>query len=541
MVFAGAPACAALGGEGDDASEAAATRNATSYVGAAVVEALTQEHADQRDKTWGVSSDNTLSTGFLLQVPAAEWWGKNQLAIAETCREKDQNCDPDFLLRTCSTQSDCEGSSVCTALLATVAHPGDAPRSLCIGHSERYLDQIYGIVTHAKRQVDVTSLTPPNGRFEAAVRNAITFVTDVTPSIEIRLMFGNYPGEFLLTSTVLHSLTRDVRSGSPAQISVAAYRKGLLSWNHSKIVAADGEVAMVGGVNMWSQHYLEKDPVPDMSMRVEGSAASDAQSYANQIWDFACADKDPVSTLISTYPDAKSTCLPSFVAPKKKTGGAAVISVGRLGAIGANSADTALVALVRAAKKTLRLSQQDLGPVKKLGVSLNSWPEAVMNAIIGAMGRGVEVDLALSNLSSTPGGVSPLTTSYSNGWSLADVAKKFSALAHAHPELLPANTDVDALICDKLHLANLRSSAAITWPDGGKLASHAKLIIVDDRTFYLGSQNLYVANLAEYGFIVDDQNATRAVLREYYEPMFGLSKSTLASGSDAPSCALQAN
>lgn len=67
------------------------------------------------------------------------------------------------------------------------------------------------------------------------------------------------------------------------------------------------------------------------------------------------------------------------------------------------------------------------------------------------------------------------------------------------------------------------------------------MIIVDDRTFYLGSQNLYVANLAEHGFIVDDQNATRAVLREYYEPMFGLSKSTLASGSDAPSCALQAN
>ena len=537
----GTPACAAPTDDADS-TEGAATEVNPTYVGDGVIAALNGAHAGDRDKSWGVSSDNAFPEDFLQQIPPPDSWGKSNLANAETCKEGDAGCDADFLLKTCASQSDCKSGGVCTKLESSIAHPGQKAKSFCAGHSDRFLDQMYGIIAHGKRFVDVTSLTAPDGRFEAAVRNAITFATDSVPNIEIRLMFGNFPGSLLFTKSVMESLTRDVRAGSKANITVAGYRQGLLSWNHSKIVAADGEIALVGGINMWTPHYLDKDPVHDMSMKVEGGAAIDAHVFANQIWDFACKDSGflSIETLISSYPDAKASCGPRFVATKQKTAGARVISVGRLGAIGGNPADTAIVAMIDAAKKTLRLSQQDLGPVKKVGVSIQGWPEAVMIALLGAMGRGVDVDLALSNLNATPGSVSPLTTSYSNGWSLADVAAKFKSLAEDHRDVLPGNTDIEALICSKLHLVNLRSSARSDWPDGRKLASHAKLIVVDDRTFYLGSQNLYIANLAEHGFIVTDRAATEKVLKEYYQPMWNLSKSTLASGSDAPECTLRA-
>jgi phosphatidylserine/phosphatidylglycerophosphate/cardiolipin synthase-like enzyme len=210
-----------------------------------------------------------------------------------------------------------------------------------------------------------------------------------------------------------------------------------------------------------------------------------------------------------------------------------------MGAIGANPADTAFVAMVNAAKTSVRMSQQDLGPIAKLGVSFDPWPEALMSALISAMGRGVDVNLVLSNPGSTPGDVSPLTTSYSTGnWSLADVAGHFKSIATAHPDLLPSGTDPVALLCDKLHLAHLRSSSADAWPDGRTLANHAKLIVVDDRAFYLGSQNAYIVNLAEHGFIVDDETATKTVVKDYYEQLWTYSKATLATGSDAPACVL---
>lgn len=543
LVTAGTQACAAPTDD-EDSTAGAATDRDTTYVGNGVIAALTAQHAGDRDKAWGVSTDNAVGQGFLKQIPAADSWGKNSLAVADTCDKGDARCDADFLLKTCSVQSDCGGTSVCTKLQSSVAHPGQQPKSFCAGHSDRYLDEVYDIIAHGKKVVDVTSLTAPDGRFEAAVRNAVTFATDSVPNIEIRMIFGNFPSEFPLgVNGTMRSLTRDVKEGSRAKIVIGAYRQGLLSWNHSKIVAADGQVALVGGINMWTPHYLDKDPVHDLAMRVTGGAAVDAHQFANQMWDFACKDKGILSieTLISAYPDASTDCAPRFVGTKSKSAGSKIISVGRLGAIGNNPADTAIVAMMDAARHDIRLSLQDLGPPQKLGVALGPWPVAVMTSVLAAMGRGIDVHLALSNLNATPGSVSPLTTSYSNGWSLAHVAGKFKEIAEDHRDVLPPGTDIDALICKKLHLANQRSSNKDDWADGRKLANHAKLIIVDDHTFYLGSQNLYIANLAEYGFIVDDPNATRAMLREYYEPMFGLSKSTLASGSDAPSCALQAN
>jgi phosphatidylserine/phosphatidylglycerophosphate/cardiolipin synthase-like enzyme len=83
-----------------------------------------------------------------------------------------------------------------------------------------------------------------------------------------------------------------------------------------------------------------------------------------------------------------------------------------------------------------------------------------------------------------------------------------------------------AEICQRIHFANLRSSTSATWADGSPLANHAKVVIVDDRAFYVGSQNLYEADLAEYGVIVEDQATTQQFIANYYAKLDQFSSPT---------------
>jgi len=69
------------------------------------------------------------------------------------------------------------------------------------------------------------------------------------------------------------------------------------------------------------------------------------------------------------------------------------------------------------------------------------------------------------------------------------------------------------------------------WEQKQVIANHAKFFIVDDLCYYIGSQNLYIANLAEWGIIVDDEAQTRKVLEEYWRPMWNCSYK-----KDPPDC-----
>ena len=123
-----------------------------------------------------------------------------------------------------------------------------------------------------------------------------------------------------------------------------------------------------------------------------------------------------------------------------------------------------------------------------------------------------------------------ISYTYDNGWTPAAVAKKFVDVAKDRPDLLPKGTDPRALICSKLQLMRLRSSASETWPDGNTVANHAKVIMVDDKAFYVGSQNAYSANLTEFGYIVDNEAATRAFVASYLGNAEKYSRRTAISG-----------
>ncbi|MDQ3033659.1 MAG: phospholipase D-like domain-containing protein [Myxococcota bacterium] len=504
----------------------------------AALDALDVGFPAERGTAWDAFGDAVLEPGWILQTPPAEHWGE-PLASLEVATCTGEGCDPDFGLRPCSVASDCTEGGTCRPVAATVIEPGESARSLCVGHSDFFYDEMYDAITRAELRVDLTSLSPPDGRFEAAIRNALTYLSRTGRPLIVRLLFGNIIGSSIDTDAVLASLTRDVDASSPITISIGAYRIGTSSWNHSKIVAVDGDFLIEGGTNLYSQHYLASSPVHDLSIQMRGPAAILAHRFANPLWEYVCEGHSVTGrTGLSTFPSSAPECPPTYddVAPAARTGGARVIPLGRYGGLGENPADAALIAMLESAERRIDLSLQDLGPLRVAGVSIGDWPEPVLGAFGRAMARGVDVRVALSTSGSTPGGVGGSGEAYGNGWTPEDAANAQLMWLEAHPDVVPAGSTARELVCERFHVATLRASPEDVWPDGATLGNHAKYFMVDQLAFYVGSQNLYDANLAELGVIVDDPDAVREIDEQYWAPLWEQSRRVAISGADAPAC-----
>jgi phosphatidylserine/phosphatidylglycerophosphate/cardiolipin synthase-like enzyme len=547
-----ASGCSASTGENIGEEGAAVTVAESSYVSDAVLGVL-QQSPGMQGKTWNVSHDNTFDADWLVNSPLQQLWGKptSSLVYPAKCTT---NCDADFALQLCSTQSDCTGGGTCTPVLSSVKTAGAAPKSMCVGHSFGLVDRVYNLVTSAQSFVDITSLSPPDGQFRAAIRNGITLLSARPNPPEVRIITAEIPVEGRVnTKTETQDYTRDVASSSNIKVSVGAYRSSdtATSWNHSKMVAIDGKTALVGGHNMWSQQYLSLDPVNDTSMVVHGTAAADAHRFANQLWNYVCTAENWETWLTwsvwgNTWVKGSVTndCPAQFnLAPATGPSTGTVISVGRLGtgiADNGNQADAARLAMINSAKTTLRIVQQDIGPVTVpyLGLPLGSWPTDELAAISEALLRGVDVYIVLSDLNAAAGGLPITQATYSNGWSPTDVGNHIKSYMQSTTGY-PQGADLDALLCSKLHLAPFRyNDTESTWPDGVPFASHTKIVQVDAQAVFIASYNMYPANLQEFGYIVDDSRVTGDWLAKYWANAWRYSSTAAVSGPEAASCAL---
>jgi PLD-like domain len=460
-------------------------------------------------RIWQTTTGNSLPDGWLMQVPVESTWGARSVPPPPRCQLA-SHCLKDFALRTCASDSDC-GGSPCVALEATKTGDAD-PAQVCAGHSDAaILDPIYEVMTSAERAVDVTSLGPPTGKFLATMRNALTVLDKKDKPIVARFLFGSYFGHQPDLNALLADLTRDVH-GAKLEVSVGTYSNGPTTWNHSKIIAADGVEAILGGMNLWDEHYLEGDPVHDVSAHVHGPAATMAHRFANELWASACGT--------GAFQGLRGNACPAMFADQLSpaTGGIRMMTVGRLGQAFMNPSDDALVTMMDAARKTIRIAQQDIGSVKiLLGGVL---PYSYMDAWTRAAKRGVDVTIVVSNDNSYGGPGRTQDDAYFNGWALSDL---WQGLAQRAAQTYPGS---QAALCKHVHFEHVRSSDGETWPSGMPLAQHGKVVIVDDAAFYLGSQNLYQADLAEIGVIVDDPPTTAAFVSDYYGKLAQYSKRT---------------
>ncbi len=507
---------------------------------------LEESYGNVRGSSWNLSADTAPGADWVLQTPLAGWWGRPlaELPTPVRCDGRDPDCDRDFALLRCETQSDCREGGVCSEVRATVAAPGQAPRRLCVGHSDGFYDRIHDELIEARRFVDITSLSPADGRFEAAIRNALTYLSRAGRRVEVRLFYGAPPAPPTDAAQVVANLSRDLGEPSSVTIHAGAYRTKLSSWNHAKIIAIDGERLIEGGHNLWTDHYLTYAPIHDLSMLLEGTPAADGHAFANRLWDLICDEPEfDGAVQLARHPGSAPRCPPAYergADHRRGQGRSRVVTVGRLGVLGEHPSDQAIVELLGAAQRSIRVSQQDIGPILALGIPVGDWPEPIVAALARAVLRGVDVQVVVSNLGSLPGGLGPLEAGYGNGWTPEDVATRIREWLGDHPFQAPLFTDFDALVCERLSVASLRSSPGDeTWPNGSGIGNHAKMFIVDDAAFYVGSQNFYFSDLAEWGAVVDDAALTGELVAEYWDPLWRESSRTAVSGPDAGRCFLR--
>lgn len=528
---------------GDDAgvhdAEATDSSAVPSHVSAAVEEALDRPRFEPwRGRLLAVSPDGSLPDDWIFEVPPPDRRGETAEALeaVTACDEDEPDCDSDFRLLECSSDDDCHRGGSCDPVEATVTSPDDTPRSLCTGHSQQAYELVYETIAEAEDLVDVTTLYPPDGPFEAAIQNGLAYLDASGSTATVRFQFGSIIFDSVDVDETLDELTRRLSDDPAIDVGVGTHRDGIDSWNHAKIAAVDGRTALVGGMNLSAGSYLREAPVFDLSMRVQAPMAGQAHRFADELWRFVCNGEFVGEAGLVDYATTGDLDCPTGLAKSPTTDGDGDVwtaSIGRLGAIGANPADEAVLAALGAAEDSIRLSVQDLGPMPIGPLESESWPTELLDVLARAMTEGVEIEVLMTTpVVDDAGGGSDDEGAYSNGWTERDAIDRLEARLAIHEEWLPDETTPSDVICQHLNIAPIRPYDRQAWPGGAEFANHAKSFIVDDRAFYIGSQNLYPADLAEFGYLIDDAETTDELLRDYWQPLWSSSQPGVVDGCD---------
>ena len=509
--------------------------------------------------TYDLTGGNSLPRDWLVQSPTR--WGHraDDLPLYPfDCK----NCERDVRLPACNSDADCPNGGTCGTIWAATPAAGNARRKVCFGHSDALLLPVHDLVAGARRSVDIAALQPmPDIRFLAALRSGLNELAASRRPVTVRLIIGQYPPDGVDAAALLSSLTSELRDipGARLVVSVAAMRSCTafedcksFSWPHAKFITIDGRDALVGGHNLWSEDYLVDKPVHDLSMLVRGPAAASSSRFADRLWQFVCAnlDRKPSVQLASfasgqsAAPGACPASLAPPVAARLAGGGVPILAVGRLGAgittDFANQSELARDLMFGAARHTIRVSQQDIG--FKIGRSDAIFPDSTLERMIDFIEqRDGQVYIVLSN----PGATGNSGSTYYNDVSLRAFARHLRGLVQKRVdardpkeryEIAKGPDPINALLCSHVHLAPFRFGPDATWPGRMTIANHAKLWMVDDRVFYIGSDNMYPVNLQEFGYIVDDQKAAGQLLEAYWNPLWQWSERAAVSGDKVERC-----
>lgn len=315
--------------------------------------------------------------------------------------------------------------------------------------------------------------------------------------------------------------------------------------------AVDGKYLHTGGHNLWDGHYLSFDPVHDLSLEMEGVVANDGHLFANKQWDYiytkqetfwgTIGDKLPdhmpqvarVRVTVSEWPRGKASEHPPAFTRRRVEALAEevddaipIITMGRYGALTHKDrpSDDAFLAMLESAESIIHLALQDLGPVcipgTKIALPGCVWPDAYLSALAKVLWeKGVDIEIALSNPGSIPGGLKPTEACYGNGWSCVDVAAEIiKRIKKQYPDA--EDNDLRTKVEENLRVCFIREKRGNKWDDGMTMGMHAKHFIIDDIACYIGSQNLYVCDLAEWGVVIDNPEQTQKFMEEYWNPMW---------------------
>lgn len=430
----------------------------------------------------------------------------------------------------------------------------------------KFLERMAYLISTARESVDIAelyqlSLTDggPEGEFFAAIVRGLRQGHERHPNQEpvVRVLIGKFPVGPYSADAFARSLALSV--GPWLKVQSASQRTGVTSWNHAKVIDVDGRAAIVGGMNYWNSDYLQTaNPVNDLSLEVEGRAATDVSRYDDVLWTWTCDHRRGFHTDVTlvNLPDCIKVARTQATLPN---GTVSMMVLGHLGngidvpgepygresapfarpplhgnkctAIQRDSSETndsrayeyrnpgepAVRALIQRAQRSIFISQQDLLSClpKPLIATEAKFDERLIAILANKIVAGVPIKIVLS---AGGGGAA----GYGNGYTLKDLAKILQQAVELDSHLPAAQAR--AKLCEDVGLAALRNGPGATWANGKPFANHAKLVAVDDQAFYIGSQNLYPGRLQELGVIVDNRAAADELDFTYLRPMWDWSK-----------------
>ncbi len=383
-------------------------------------------------------------------------------------------------------------------------------------------------------------------------------------------------------------------AAAKVKIFVGVYHPSVSVWNHSKIIAVDGTRALVGGHNLWDVFpYFDRTPVHDLSIQLEGSAAKSAHKFVDQLWAATCSSAEGKEVAgaqtVWTWDQAKDSaetaltvagidlithgayyaCPDAVVAPPALpppavpfAGNTTTYAVGKLGAwlpngasgSGRNPADAALAAMIGGASRAVYLSQQNLSGPNRVSEQLPSfigkgllaratgsladylgaqgmWTEPVLRAIATAAANDKSVRIVIADMQAA------------NGYNSSGAKAVLEAIMKYWPGRPSTAVKSEAQLLCNLEVAYLRSSDDVVpypaaWTGNGDRlpGNHVKMVLVDpgtgDAGYYVGSQNLYANELAEFGYMVFGQAATNMLATAYWDPAWQYSSGAARGGLD---------
>lgn len=418
---------------------------------------------------------------------------------------------------------------------------------------------IEGLIASATRTVDISCLFPfPSGLFRHAIRNGLRAALLRTPALRVRITVGYYvpipPASVAADpTTVIDAFIKslDLPDTARVQLDVALMQTWATSWNHGKLIIVDGQHAICGGHNLWSDDYTQFAPVSDVSFEFAGPAARTGEAFINNIWtrmwyDVNDANRRETPPLFWARSLLQGKIGPAPLAifsnpPPAHIGPTAMLALARVGInleplFPITASDNAslmakLVAVTQCKGGHIRMSQQMLG-----GSPLGDYDMQFFPALCQHLLDGGQLTLIISDT-----GATTMTHDSYSGDGIEATARRFALAIRTAVPGMPRDQLI-ALLTQQLHIGPTRiynrqpgDPQAKSWmwrnPQTGEMlepANHAKIMIFDGAGFYFGSDNAYAMpfnpfGMQEFGYMVEGQGETSAFLRDYWDQAWGYS------------------
>lgn len=73
---------------------------------------------------------------------------------------------------------------------------------------------------------------------------------------------------------------------------------------------------------------------------------------------------------------------------------------------------------------------------------------------------------------------------------------------------------------ENLRVCFIKHNAKSKYSTGMNIGNHTKFFMIDDVCSYVGSQNLYDCDLAEWGVVIDDRAANAKITNDFWTPLW---------------------